>query len=638
MSNTVQLTKNGQPVFPVTDESLVTGLNYRPYNSSNPDGMGYLVLKKNKTFAEQVTEANTIYEIRYAFELSEDFTIPNGCILCFNGGKVYGANITGGKMPTTDVYTPEMFGAGMTEDDTQAIQNAVNICYKVRMDGNYNVKSIQGYETPSLAAGRAYQNPCVLVRSDTDIEINGVVSLITSNLTSYALFSVYYFKEQYVVKNIRFHGCGKLVGDVDTNTSTGGEHGMGIAIGGYAENISVDGLEFEKMWGDGLVIRGLYDKKRNISVNGVYIHNCRRQGISITQGDGIIISNFRIENISGTAPQAPIDIENESGEDYGVGEIVIRNGYIRNCGNGLICNATAKIAKSILVENIDTDQFIQGHKNTFITGCNSPLAYVELFDNSLVQASRFSSLKISNTSDEKCIARGSTFEGLTGGNTCKNAEIDSCDFRISNYDEGTNYESIRTLYLLSSGDTSIELRRCSVICDAFSTIPHFLSFYRANCKDCLIVVPSPRNIAYGTWENCDVTFTRAISNGYLNKNTSYKSCKISFPNAIGSANMYDLSISGDGDINVFDSIIYSQITNPRSSIYGTDNNYIHDYGTTYRKLNGSPSYPLFGTTAIRNTLVMVAAQAGFQYFDTDLGKAVVWSGTAWVNMDGSALS
>ena len=96
MSNTVQLTKNGQPVFPVTDESLVMGLNSRPYNSSNPDGMGYLVLKKNKTFAEQVTEANTIYEIRYDFDLGgASVTIPAGCVLKFNGGMIKNGSISG---------------------------------------------------------------------------------------------------------------------------------------------------------------------------------------------------------------------------------------------------------------------------------------------------------------------------------------------------------------------------------------------------------------------------------------------------------------------------------------------------------------------------------------------------------------
>lgn len=49
--------------------ALANNSDYRPYDSSNPDGMGYLVLKKNKTFAEQITKENTIYEIRYPFDL-----------------------------------------------------------------------------------------------------------------------------------------------------------------------------------------------------------------------------------------------------------------------------------------------------------------------------------------------------------------------------------------------------------------------------------------------------------------------------------------------------------------------------------------------------------------------------------------
>ena len=29
---------------------------------------------------------------------------------------------------------------------------------------------------------------------------------------------------------------------------------------------------------------------------------------------------------------------------------------------------------------------------------------------------------------------------------------------------------------------------------------------------------------------------------------------------------------------------------------------------------------------------------GYQYFDTDLDKMIVWNGTTWVNVDGTALS
>lgn len=51
------------------------------------NGMGYVVLRKNKTFAEQVTKGNTIYEIRYDYDLDGgEVTIPANCALKFNGG------------------------------------------------------------------------------------------------------------------------------------------------------------------------------------------------------------------------------------------------------------------------------------------------------------------------------------------------------------------------------------------------------------------------------------------------------------------------------------------------------------------------------------------------------------------------
>ena len=54
------------------------------------DGMGYVILRKDKTFAEQVTQVNTIYEIRYDFTLSSNVVIPPECVIFFNGGSIIG--------------------------------------------------------------------------------------------------------------------------------------------------------------------------------------------------------------------------------------------------------------------------------------------------------------------------------------------------------------------------------------------------------------------------------------------------------------------------------------------------------------------------------------------------------------------
>lgn len=68
----------------------------RTYNAQQPNGMGYKILRKDATFASQVTETNTIFEIRYGFNLSgASKTLPSGCVLKFNGGKIQNGTLVG---------------------------------------------------------------------------------------------------------------------------------------------------------------------------------------------------------------------------------------------------------------------------------------------------------------------------------------------------------------------------------------------------------------------------------------------------------------------------------------------------------------------------------------------------------------
>lgn len=57
---------------------------------------GYVILRKNKTFVEQVNKENTIYEIRYSFDLNNNSVIiPNNCILNFKGGSIINGTLIG---------------------------------------------------------------------------------------------------------------------------------------------------------------------------------------------------------------------------------------------------------------------------------------------------------------------------------------------------------------------------------------------------------------------------------------------------------------------------------------------------------------------------------------------------------------
>lgn len=65
-------------------------------NRDNTKGMGYVILRKNKSFAEQVTKDNTIYEIRYDFNLfNKEITIPKNCTLYFIGGSIKNGTLHG---------------------------------------------------------------------------------------------------------------------------------------------------------------------------------------------------------------------------------------------------------------------------------------------------------------------------------------------------------------------------------------------------------------------------------------------------------------------------------------------------------------------------------------------------------------
>lgn len=69
---------------------------YTATTSSVQGNMGYKILRKGSTFASQVTTANTIYEIRYDYDLNgQTVTLPAGCVLKFNGGKLVNGTING---------------------------------------------------------------------------------------------------------------------------------------------------------------------------------------------------------------------------------------------------------------------------------------------------------------------------------------------------------------------------------------------------------------------------------------------------------------------------------------------------------------------------------------------------------------
>ena len=214
--------------------------------------------------------------------------------------------------------TPQMFGAkgdGVT-DDTAAIQAALDASSYVHIpDGIYMVN----------AEGK---NGGIKPRSNQTIILseNAVIKAITNSSERYHIINII------GANNVTIRG-GKVEGEKSTHTGTTGDWGHGISIL-RSDNITIDGMEIFNCWGDAICMgsdldSGYEHNCENIRIYNCVLHDCRRQGISITAADGVTVRDCEIYNISGTLPQAGIDIEPNRDDEQCL-NIVIDSCYIHD--------------------------------------------------------------------------------------------------------------------------------------------------------------------------------------------------------------------------------------------------------------------------------------------------------------------
>lgn len=91
------------------EDLTVDGQLLKLKDRSNINGMGYIILRQNKTFKEQVTQPNTIYEIRYDFDLREETVeIPSNCVLKFEGGDILNGYVYGNGLKRIKSYDEDL--------------------------------------------------------------------------------------------------------------------------------------------------------------------------------------------------------------------------------------------------------------------------------------------------------------------------------------------------------------------------------------------------------------------------------------------------------------------------------------------------------------------------------------------------
>jgi len=159
------------------DEEDLTSVNdlLKFANRNSLNGLGYVILRRGKTFAEQVTLVNTIYEVRYNFDLNgATVNIPAGCVLNFVGGRLSNGTLAlsdtfllgknglgidllltgtcGNSLLQSDVYA---MGKTGNDDVTIAVQSLVNVCRSTLLfaKGIYKMSRVESSHDITIDGG-----------------------------------------------------------------------------------------------------------------------------------------------------------------------------------------------------------------------------------------------------------------------------------------------------------------------------------------------------------------------------------------------------------------------------------------------------------------------------------------------------
>ena len=304
---------------------------------------------RNILMPNMINQPNTIYEIRYDFTLSEDITVPDNCVLEFDGGSISGAyTITGNNTKikaNKRIFDNNVAFAGTwncsqiesywwdirendsTYDNTPSLQRGIDLA-SINYGGMFHISGGKLYVDIRIA-DHSYeywhtQTGTLQMKSGVHVVMDSgtTIKAIDNTETRYTIFMFFN------IENASIEG-GNIKGDVDTNAGAkSSEFGYGIAIFS-ANNITIKNVNISYCHGDGIIIGRHYDMDRypedrtNFTMipHNIKILNCDisyngRQGITVCGAIDSIISDCFIYGIGrggyGTNPQMAIDVEPNS--------------------------------------------------------------------------------------------------------------------------------------------------------------------------------------------------------------------------------------------------------------------------------------------------------------------------------------
>lgn len=188
----------------------------------------------------------------------------------------------------------------------------------------------------------------ITLTDNTDIYIKGTLTISPNNYARFYMIDV-------CGENINIHG-GTLIGEKSRHLGKDGQWGMGINIC-HSNSCIVSNVSISNCWGDCIYVG---KQSKDITIANCVLENARRQGISVTCAENVLVANTKISNIKGSAPEYGIDLEPNSNEK--VSNVLLTNIDISNSVGGILCYG---MASNATVSNITIN-------NCSIQGCSSP--------------------------------------------------------------------------------------------------------------------------------------------------------------------------------------------------------------------------------------------------------------------------
>ena len=311
----------------------------------------FLFLFQSCTFYSQPRiKANTTIKITKEWNLEgKTVTLPENIVLSFEGGYISNGVLTGNRTKINgklDKIFSMVTISGTWEVPTISTSMFQDLSYDNSLCDVLALTNEEIFNEVLIEKGRYYidikkeSGYGLLIDDKTSLRIDGDIIMRPNPYLAYNIVEI-------VGNDVSISGRGTIIGDKFTHKGSDGEWGMGILVKG-SKNVIISDLTIKDCWGDCIYI-GF--NAENVIVNKCKLDNGRRQGISITGGTNITISDCVITNINGSLPQYGIDIE--PNKECLVGNVIITGCTIKNSFGGLKCWGGAKEAtiKSINISN-----------------------------------------------------------------------------------------------------------------------------------------------------------------------------------------------------------------------------------------------------------------------------------------------